>query len=103
MPLLADAGSFYELVDKGGVIALLCAVVFTIIVGGMRGWYALKPYIDLLLQQIEDRDEIIKEERRRNDAIQAELTATREELWRTLGTMERAVTPPRRPRLGGGS
>lgn len=52
-PLLDAAGpsNLYALLDRGGTLALLCVIIFVIIVGGMRGWYSFRWYIDELRAQ----------------------------------------------------
>lgn len=49
----ASPDGLYSVVDKGGVLGLLCLLIFVITVGGMRGWYYFGWYVKELLRRIE--------------------------------------------------
>lgn len=102
-PLLqSDPGAWVDIVDKGGVIGLLVLIIFVILVGGAREWYGPASLLKELRRTIAEQAAEIADLKRQNTAKDAELTAMREEHWRLLGTMEQALTPPRR-RPGSGT
>lgn len=99
--LLAETGAegLYSLLDRGGVLALLCVVIFVIVIGGMREWYYLRPYVRLLLERIAERDVVIHKQQEHIELLQEDNAAWRQEVERWSGTTQQVISQPRhRPR-----
>lgn len=96
---MQDAGSLYDLLDRGGVLALLSALIVVIIVGGMRGWYYFRWYVSELHAQIAE----LKAGNRR---LEEDVEGWRDLALQQSGTVRQAVRQavrqPRRPQAEGG-
>lgn len=97
-----DPEGLYGFLDKGGVLGLLCLVIFVIVVGGMREWYYLRPYVKLLLERISERDTRLAEKDHQIENITEDRDAWRDTAQGAVGTAEKAAARPHRRPTGEG-
>lgn len=93
--LATDPEGLYNLVDRGGVLALLLLAMFLFVVGGFNGWYAFRPYVNELKTQL-------TEEKARNVKIQEDLEAWRAIAMEAAPTLAQQARRDIRPRRAGG-
>ena len=74
----ADPSKLYDIIDRGGVIALLVIMVTVLAIGGVRGWYYFPPYV----RRIENENTELKAKVESLSSRGDQMTATMVEVFR---------------------
>lgn len=85
-----------DLLNRGGVLALLVAMIVFILLGEQREWIYFRPYVRLLRERLTERDTRLEAQDKRIAALEQELADSRADLRAVIGTAEKAVVVRRR-------